>query len=192
MAAALPIETRNMIQSLVLQGLQNKAIADKLGVNQKTVATMKYRHRWGDTVATIAHKLGVASDQCISSDVATASAKTRTSLSRIVQETSESLESIKTAKRGLGGLKAKADVASTLATTADRIFGWSQSAEDTIVSVSVLRELAEPGALDIKPCQTLSDNPAVIPDTIDVDVAPAPSDTPATSDPATDRPVSGE
>ena len=182
MAAALPIETRNMIQSLVLQGLQNKAIADKLGVNQKTVATMKYRHRWGDTVATIAHKLGVASDQCISSDVATASAKTRTSLSRIVQETSESLESIKTAKRGLGGLKAKADVASTLATTADRIFGWSQSAEDTIVSVSVLRELAEPGALDVPQ----------VPPAIDVQATPAPTDTPTASEPAIDQPVSSE
>ena len=191
MPKALPREVRDLVQAYVLQGLRPKQVSQKTGVNALTIGTLTRRHGWKIIRDKVESNL-TAKANAVIDDVANASVKTRSLLSKTAQDASESLAKVGTAKGGLKRLKAVSDVLSTLTVTADKLYGWSTDAEDTIVSVSVLRELAEPGALDIKPCQTLSDNPAVIPDTIYVDPTPSPADTPAATDPAIDQPVFGE
>ena len=192
MPAALPLETKQLVQALILQGIKPSVVANKTGVKYATINTLAYRQGWRKTIDKAKQELAMDVRHGIADDVAQLSVKSRTNLSKIVAGASESLANANKPSKSLKRLKAIADTAKVIADTGDTVFGWSADAEDTIVSVSVLRELAEPGALDIKPCQTLSDNPAVIPDTIDVQSTPAQPDNASVPSPAIDQPVSGE
>jgi len=181
MPKALPAKVVDLVRAYALQGVPPKDIAEKTGVNYNTINGLKWKHGWTNTVVRVKQELKQAVHKTIADNIAQASTNARTILSQSLLDASQGLSKVDSTKGNLKRLYAVASVAEKLVNTADKLYGWSADAEDTIVSVSVLRELAEPGALDA----------TQVPQVLDVQSTPAPADTPAATAPAIDQPVSG-
>jgi hypothetical protein len=156
MPAALPEHTKNLVRAYLLQGLKPQLVSLKTGVNYNTVNTIRNRSGLKQALVQVTGELRKAADSIdstASDEVAQASASVRTSLSKGLRDASEVVERIKTPAKSLKAAKAKLDAVQVAVNAADRLFGWSDTQSQTLVSVNILQQLSEPGALDYQAAQ---------------------------------------
>jgi len=132
----------NLAQSLYVQGVPYKAIAEKVGVTEMSLRQRAHRHGW--------HALKTTALEAVSQAVTGHTGKTlvqRSSevRSALADELNESVTALRQTplKPNLAHLDERAEVTQKLVGAASKVYGWASETEQPIIVVGMMKQAIE-------------------------------------------------
>jgi hypothetical protein len=132
----------NLAQTLYVQGVPYKAIAEKVGVTEMSLRQRAHRHGWHALKTTALETVSQVVTQHSGRTLAQRSTEVRSALA---DELGESVGALRQTplKPNLAHLDERAEVTQKLVGAASKVYGWNTETEIPIVVVGRMREVLE-------------------------------------------------